>query len=825
MSGLKNHIKKLFDNLLQENRLEKLRLQKFSPEQIQKVIQFSKVTTKNPDDEIMVQQNQYIPWFASELKKDEDLLDDERLKVIINWINKSNFPKFPSNLPLEKVYDIALNWFLEKNIDPITLKEIPGGEGVINYPDGSKWILVKDKNFCMRVGDAKGWCFNELQRASQFTDSNGGYFLINKDGAVKMAIEFNKKNKNLVEWQGTYNKIPDENSALKSADLISKLGTINEINGGHQGNFSKAIEMYPKFKKWISSLKNIKISPLNRFFLNLELTIEQMASIPVQDKIKHKIPLSDEELRNLHPDLKLKTGLKLTDEEIQNLSPITKLAFGYKIKSSEVKLLPNFLQKIIQVMKGKDANEIFSKEDFGNLKMASSYDADSKKIELYLLDRYYYDFSGLSDNDMSVFYNASIEHALEDIRSSDEEKYMSFKILGKQNEELLKEIAQLLGKTIDEEDDNGVWKFIDENLSNSENIKEEFLNGIADYQSGKFAKVRDEIIRKQQRFKLDYYNDKLTLPWTKLLRFIAEKNFKSGYVIDNFEDLKDAGINTVEGGYGLYDVWNSFFPKPKDLTYMQSQIQELLEEDLEEFQENPEIVKNSEDSDYLLHKLGFKDKRGKFKEVNMPGGGWIRVDKVNMEERKFLVKIFSNKGVEQSYIPFEKLADYVTMPSLFENKIRNMVRKVLEEDFRYLYDTNTFTPSREVIQTAQKALQAVQNNKLVQSDASNEGSGLRKAQSLVSAEPMTHAQLKRMKAFFDNNAQAVQNEKNAGKNINNSPLIQKWELWGGDAGKNWAEKEINSTQSSNKTSKKVRNSDMVARDNKLMSTNNNRIHR
>ena len=165
------------------------------------------------------------------------------------------------------------------------------------------------------------------------------------------------------------------------------------------------------------------------------------------------------------------------------------------------------------------------------------------------------------------------------------------------------------------------------------------------------------------------------------------------------------------------------------------------------------------------------------------------------------------------------------MSNLSEKELRKIIRKMLSEDFRYLYDTNSFTPSREVIQTAQKALQVVQNNKLVQSDASNEGSGLSKAQSLVVAEPMSHSQLKRMKAFFDANYEAVKKEKNAGKNINNSPLIQKWELWGGDAGKNWAEKEIGSTQSSNKTSKKIRNSDMIARDNRIMNPHNTRIRK
>jgi hypothetical protein len=822
MNNLNSHIKKIISNLLNENRLEKLRLQKFPQELIDKVIQFSKKTVKNPEDENLVQQNQYIPWFASELKKDENLADDEKIKVVINWIKKSNFPKFSSNMPFDKVYETAINWFLQKNIDPITLKEISGGKEVINYPDGSKWILVKDKNFCMRVGDTRGWCFSEVKRAGEFVGSKGGYILVDKDGSAKLAVQFDKNTKELIDWQGAFNKVPDKNLALKSADLISKLGEILNINSGYAHTFKQAIEKYPDFKKWISSLNNIKITPLNRFLIGLEMTPEQIHSIPTEEKLKHKIPLSVEEIKNLHPDLKLKNKIPLTDEEIKNLSPLAKLAHGYKIKSTDIKLLPNLMQKIILVMKGKDPQEVFTRDDFGNNQMYHSFEADSKKIKLNVGENYW-DYSGLSDDDMSVFSN--VDNYMDDANSSEDEKYMSYKILGKENEELLKELSELLGKPINEEDSNGVWEFIDENLSNSERIKDIYLTEIYEYKAKQFAEQRDKIINKEQRFKLDYITDILTLPLTKLLRFIAETNFKSQDAIKTFNDLKDSDINGVPGGYGLNDLWYNIWPKPKDVSYMQEKIKDLLEEDLEEFRENPQLIKNSEDANYILQKLGFIDRKGNKDSVNMPGGGRIAVEKINMEEGKFEVIFYTNQGTRKGYIPFEKLADYVTMESLFENKIRNMVKKVLEEDFRYLYDTNTFTPTREVIQTAQNALQVVNQNKLVQSDASNEGSGLRKAQSLVSAEPMTHAQLKRMKSFFDNNAQAVQNERNAGKNINNSPIIQKWELWGGDAGKNWAEKEINSTQSSNKTSKKVRNSDMIARDNRIMNPNNTRIHR
>lgn len=824
----KNYILNILNlsNLLNENRIEKLRLQKFPEDIIKAVIEFSKLTSRNPEDENLVQQNQYIPWFAAELKKDEDIAKDEKLKVVINWIKKSNFPKFPSNMPFDKVYETAINWFLNKNIDPITLKEMSGGDTVIDYPDGSKWIRVKDKNFCMRVGETRGWCFSEIGRAGEFIKSKGGYMLIDKDGSAKMAVQFDKKSKAIIDWQGAFNKVPNKNSAMKSADLISKLGEILQIDLGHANTIGQALNEYPDFKKWISSLNNIKLAPLNRFLLGFELTPEQMQSIPVEQKLKHKIPLTDEEIKNLPPDLKLKHKIPLTDEEIKNLSPLAKLANGYKIKSSEVKLLPILMQKIISVMKGADPQEVFTEADFGDSKLYRNYEADSKKMELNVANEYW-DYSGLSDDDMGVFSNADNYYAMDDARNSEEHKYMGYKLLGKENEALLKELSEILHKPIDSEDDNGIWDFIDKNLLNSEEIKDTYLTEVYEYKSEKFREIRDKIIAKEQKFKLDYQTDILTLPWKKLLKFIAEKNFYLKDDITTFKDLKDAEINKVQGGYGLYDVWSNIWPKPKDVSYMQQEIKRLLEKDLETFTENPEFIKNSDDAEYLLKKLGFIDKNGRKRSVNMPNdGGIIEVDEVDIENRKFKVRIFtSGEAYKSGFIDFDSLASYVTMPKLFENKIRKIVRKMLAEDFRFMYDKQNYTPPTDVVYTAQKAINAVNSNKLVQSNASNEGSGLQKAQTLVSKEPITHAQLKRMKAFFDKNFQDVSQERSAGKNINNSEIIQKWELWGGDAGRKWVEKQIGATQSNNKTSKKVRNSDMIARDNRIMDPHNTRIHR
>lgn len=160
------------------------------------------------------------------------------------------------------------------------------------------------------------------------------------------------------------------------------------------------------------------------------------------------------------------------------------------------------------------------------------------------------------------------------------------------------------------------------------------------------------------------------------------------------------------------------------------------------------------------------------------------------------------------------------------NEIRKIIREEIEnifEDFRYRYDGNFF-PSNEMVSTSQKALEVVGRNNLVNSNGSNEGSGLSKAKSICDKVAMNHAQVKRMKAYFDNNCDSVNSEKNQGKTIENSGLIQTWELWGGDAGRSWADTMISQRNSSNDTSKTVRGASGI-RTKTLMDPHNTRIHK
>lgn len=126
------------------------------------------------------------------------------------------------------------------------------------------------------------------------------------------------------------------------------------------------------------------------------------------------------------------------------------------------------------------------------------------------------------------------------------------------------------------------------------------------------------------------------------------------------------------------------------------------------------------------------------------------------------------------------------------------------EDYRYQYDTIHFNPPSDVISTAKRALEIIAKYRKVKEDGSNEGTGLQKAKTLAAGEAVDHAQLKRMKAYFDKNMEKVKIARTAGENIYNSDIIQKWELWGGDAGMRWVNDKIKSVQDTNVTSKKLR---------------------
>ena len=136
--------------------------------------------------------------------------------------------------------------------------------------------------------------------------------------------------------------------------------------------------------------------------------------------------------------------------------------------------------------------------------------------------------------------------------------------------------------------------------------------------------------------------------------------------------------------------------------------------------------------------------------------------------------------------------------------IRQEVALIFENfEFNDAQRLNVFRPTDAMKKNASDALLAVEKNDLT-SHGGNEGSGKNKAKDISEGEPISHAMLKRMKAFFDNNYSFYSSEKSLGKNIENSGIIQTWNLWGGDAAKAFVDQHINSLNKVNLNRKKVR---------------------
>ena len=131
-----------------------------------------------------------------------------------------------------------------------------------------------------------------------------------------------------------------------------------------------------------------------------------------------------------------------------------------------------------------------------------------------------------------------------------------------------------------------------------------------------------------------------------------------------------------------------------------------------------------------------------------------------------------------------------------------IIKEIISEEIFKLFESfgfnhqKTFIPLPEVKSNAQKALNVIQGGSR-QLDAGNEGSGREKAKELSTGVAQTHVQMKRLKAFFENNLQDYTSEIRKGKTMQNSDIVLKWYLHGGDAGKNWVNSQIKSVKDSN----------------------------
>jgi len=138
--------------------------------------------------------------------------------------------------------------------------------------------------------------------------------------------------------------------------------------------------------------------------------------------------------------------------------------------------------------------------------------------------------------------------------------------------------------------------------------------------------------------------------------------------------------------------------------------------------------------------------------------------------------------------------------------IRKFIRKALLEAFEFHNDTNSYIPPTPVKNTAQTAY-GVLNKRTSPpvNEASNEGNGVEVVNDLITQKPISHPQLTRFVAFFENNKSNIEKERNLGKDATNSDLILIWQLHGGDECMNWSNHELDKTKQSNlKTKENMR---------------------
>lgn len=862
-----NFIQKLqsLAGILNENRIEKLIAQKFPEQYLEFVTDFAEQTTKNSNDRSLVLQNKYIPWIAECIKRNEYIVKEiGKLKTIILWIRNSGYNKINTNESFESVYEKAKNWLEHKQTNSETGERISGGKIIKKYNNGYHWIEATDPNFCMSIGEVYGWCFNTIAKSGEFlglgdiNSSNKGYFLLDDKYNPVIAMQYNSKDNIVTDIQGTYNTSLNNNLLPYAIDIFKIFPLIKDITGhklsfwdsfnfpGNENSIHSLLAL-PNFKMSIRD-KSIRKVPLTKEELdslnsfekieyNIPLTQEEILKLPVSVKIKHRYELTDEELSKLPIDIKLEHGLRMTEKELMSLPVHIKVERGIPLTKKDLSVVNQPIFKRLQKVLKNFVNpkDLFIPDDFKGFK---DYDITDDEIKIDMEEEEFEEkFSGVEE-----YYRPFLHTKYDDSSAIDDEEseleYMS-NYLNDTNIEKLKEIAIMLGvqNNYDFDEQGKIIEFIEEYLDNSEDVKDAYIINLDDAYSDA-RKISVEEALKEQKFK--YENGYLVLPYKELYDFL-----KSHPEVMKFKELQNLEINgeidDLEDAYYNYNEHIS----DKDLKNLNDSVLYELEKSEEIILNNLGYSQNINEIHQILNSLKFiqgdfsmdwpRPNNKTLYKLERPQFRYYIIS-FDFESRTAFSDIFyfkdkKNKTIEkhlQGRVKFENIVNYVNNYSLFEeNKLRAFIRNLISEDFKYQYDNanNGFVPTREVIQTAQNAINAVNNNKLVQSDGSNEGSGLQKANSLISGQQVSHAQLKRMKSFFDNNLEAVKKEVSLGKNINNSPIIQKWNLWGGDAAKMWVEKNIGATQSSNQTSKKIRNSDTIARNNKVLSTTNTRIKR
>lgn len=120
-------------------------------------------------------------------------------------------------------------------------------------------------------------------------------------------------------------------------------------------------------------------------------------------------------------------------------------------------------------------------------------------------------------------------------------------------------------------------------------------------------------------------------------------------------------------------------------------------------------------------------------------------------------------------------------------EIRLLIRNILAEDYRFEYK-NKHTPSDGMVAAAKRAEQSVAKNNLVAQYKSQGGvvTGEKRSKKIIAKQPLTHDEVRAIRDLFVSLQTEYNQEKSKGNTVDNSAVIQIWDLNGGEAGKAWA---------------------------------------
>ena len=649
-------------NILDENRLQKLVDQKFPQDIIDFAKEFASRTSREPVTEDKINKNQYIPWISSELKRDSSIAKEkDKLSSIITWIKNSGYNKIPANAPFEQVYEKAKLWLEKNTIDVESGNKLEGGDILYKFPDGSQIIRVNNLNWCMKVGEKRGWCFSGEGTAKTFTgldeldSQTEGYMILDKDGTAKLALQYNKSTGVVDDYQGAFNKIPEESIAIESIKLLGSLPVIKDLKG-HQDTFWKTIKEHPKFSELFKGLKNLNLNLKRKWQLGIPFTEEEKKNMSMMERAKFGL-LNREEIEKLEPFIKsiLATSLYPSDDE--------------GIKSS------------------------FTPEQLGFDEYYIEFTKEYVKIDITEED-YDEDYSGL-DEDSLWIYNMVNGYDYYEELDSDELEYMDGYI-NKENINKLKDISTTLGiGKYDFSKDEAIKRFIEnyfpseiEGREFKENIFNEYLSDLGYAQAEARREAVNNYVDSEQKFK--YSSGYLILPYKELYSFLISK-LESGETIKSFKELEGAEIN---GEIQLENVYYEAGTDEEKIVDLNKNFEHSLDRLIEFLEERGTSFKSHlNKSINILKTLGF-DKNN----ILINGNKAIIIKDINFDDEKYLIDyreypedsnlqtssemIWADKEPEKKikgWIAFDSLANYVQSNILFE--IRDIIREQIKSIF------------------------------------------------------------------------------------------------------------------------------------------------